>query len=61
MGAYEERTAGSVLGRDLAAFRLFRKPVRAANFETDEIVDEREKGGRRGSEKAGFKVRRPPS
>jgi hypothetical protein len=38
--------------RDRGALRLLRKH-KSANFETDEIVDEREKGGRRSREKAG--------
>jgi hypothetical protein len=42
----------------LGGLEIVKKASENANFETDEIAYEREKSGRRGSQKAGFKVGR---
>lgn len=42
----------------LGGLEIVKEAGQSANFETDEIVDERKEGRRRGSEKAGFKVSR---
>jgi hypothetical protein len=43
---------------EIGGLEIVEEARKSANFETDEIPDEREKGGRRGREKAGLKLRR---